>query len=151
MVPKTFGDMISWLLLLGLRLGGFCSLDMVIRCGIWVSVYIIGIWGLLGDTFLFLSLPWCYGAIAWLDLSFELLWRDMKLRLSSSIHAIISSTFRRTYWSRFLQAQLRYILQLLILYYSLFCILYWRSFSVQGGWVSCSWWRYGGVGWYWED
>ena len=37
-------------------------------------------------------------------------------RLYLSIHAIISSTFRRIYYSRFLQAQLRYVLQHLILF-----------------------------------
>ena len=39
----------------------------------------------------------------------------MTLQLFLSIHATISSIFRRTYWSRFLQAVLRYVLQHLIL------------------------------------
>ena len=36
----------------------------IVRCGILVSMYIIGMWDLPGDAFLFLSLPQCYGAIA---------------------------------------------------------------------------------------
>ena len=39
------------------------------------------------------------------------------LRLYSSIHATISSTSKRIYWSRFLQVLLRYMLQHLILYF----------------------------------
>ena len=119
------GVMISWLLLSGLRLWGSCSLDTVVRCGIWVSVFITGIWDLLGDAFLFLSLPRCCGAVAYLDLSFKLLWRDMMLRLYLSDHITISSISRKTYWSRFLQVQLRYAFQHLILHP--FPLLYWLS------------------------
>ena len=41
----------------------------------------------------------------------------MTLRIYSNVHATINSIFRRTYWSRFLQALLRYILQHLDLYF----------------------------------
>ena len=84
-------------------------------------MYIIGTRDLPGDVFLFLSIPRCYGAVACLVLSFELLLRDLMPRLCLSIHAITSNTFRRTYWSRFLQAQLRYIPH--ILSFIPFCIL----------------------------
>ena len=73
------GGMISWQPQLGLRLGGSCSLDTVVRCAISVNVFITGIWDLLGDVFLFLFLPRCYRVVAYLVLSFELLWRDMML------------------------------------------------------------------------
>ena len=38
-----------------------------------------GIWDLLGDVFLSLSLSRCYGVVVYLVLSFELLWRVMML------------------------------------------------------------------------
>ena len=50
-----------------------------------------------------------------------------------SVHAIISSTFRRTYWSRFLQEQLRYVFQhLILLLFSASCTDYHLQFEEVG-------------------
>ena len=55
------------------------------------------------------------------------------LRLYLSVHATISSTFRRIYWIRFLQAQLRYVLQhLILLLFSTSCTNYHLQFEEVG-------------------
>ena len=54
-------------------------------------------------------------------------------RLYFSVHATINSTFKKTYWSRFLQAQLRYVLQhLILLLFSASCIDYHLQFEEAG-------------------
>ena len=57
----------------------------------------------------------------------------MTPRLYLSVHATISSTFKRTYWSRFLQAKLRYVLQhLILLLFSASCTDYHLQFEEVG-------------------
>ena len=56
------------------------------------------------------------------------------LRFYSNVHTTISSISRRTYWSRFLQALLRYVLQHLDLYFlfSASCTDYHLQFEEVG-------------------
>ena len=57
----------------------------------------------------------------------------MTPRLYLSVHATISSTFRRTYWRRFLQALLRYVLQhLILLLFFASCTDYYLQFKEVG-------------------
>ena len=54
-----------------------------------------------------------------------------------SVHATISSTFERIYWSRFLQAQLRYIFDILFLLFSASHTNYHFQFENVGSPTTC--------------